>query len=372
MQFPIIAPFAKSLGATPALTGIIVGIYSLTNMTGNLVAGIALDKWGRKFPLGAGLLITALALLGYVFAASPSQLLIARALHGLSAAVLAPGAFALLGDLTRSRNIMTSMGINSLPIAIAAVVGPLLSVWLSEIAGYSFVFLLSSLLMLVVFVGFVYFATQTPTIKKSGGDSPSNNEKYKADFGRMFSAYFAALAMTVGFGALVTNFPNWIINEVGSSSASGIGFAILSLFGMATMVSPLMSRGYASTRIVPLTFGLGIIGLGLILLTTLTGIWGAMASMAVFGIGFGMLFPTMKTILTEATSIHTRGRAFGVFYAIYSLGVVVGSTGSGVILDIQGDASAGPFLFGATASLIAIPIAISIEMLRKHNSKDRY
>tara|TARA_Y100000590_G_scaffold468973_1_gene654183 strand:+ start:724 stop:1842 length:1119 start_codon:yes stop_codon:yes gene_type:complete len=372
MQFPIIAPFAKSLGATPALTGIIVGAYSLTNMTGNLAAGIALDKWGRKLPLAVGLLMTALALLGYVFASSPSQLLTARALHGLSAAVLAPGAFALLGDIARSRNIMTSMGVNSVPIAIAAVVGPLLSVWLSETTGYSSVFLLSALLMILVFVGFVYFATRTSITQKSQYNSLTDNDIYKADFVRMFTAYFAALAMTIGFGVLVTNFPNWIISEVGSASTAGVGFAILSLFGMLTMVNPLLSKGDTNTRIVSLTLGLGLICLGLILLVTLSGIWGAMVSMAVFGTGFGILFPTMKTMLTESTSSHNRGRAFGVFYAIYSLGVVAGSTGSGAILDVQGDIIVGPFLFGAAASLIAIPITISVELLRKQRYKNRY
>ena len=371
MQFPIIAPFAKSLGSTPALTGIIVGTYSLTNMVGNLVAGIALDKWGRKLPLGAGLSATSLALLGYVFATSPSQLLVSRALHGLSAAVLAPGAFALLGDLTRSRNIMSSMGVNSLPIAIAAVVGPLLSVWLSETAGYSSVFLLSSLLMIVVFAGFIYSSTQTLAIQESSCDSPNASEHHKADLGRMFNAYFAALTMTIGFGALVTNLPNWVISEAGLRSSSGIGFAVLSLFGMATMISPLMSKGGANTRIVSLTFGLVLIGLGLILLSFLGGIWGVMISMAVFGTGFGMLFPTMKTILIEATSSHNRGRAFGVFYAIYSLGVVVGSTGSGVILEFQGDAGGGPFIFGAAAALTAIPITVFVEMLRKQPSNSR-
>ena len=90
-----------------------------------------------------------------------------------------------------------------------------------------------------------------------------------------------------------------------------------------------------------------------------------------FGTGFGMLFPTMKTILIEATSSHNRGRAFGVFYAIYSLGVVVGSTGSGVILEFQGDAGGGPFIFGAAAALTAIPITVFVEMLRKQPSSSR-
>ena len=40
VQFPVVAPFARTLGAAPALVGLIVGVYSLTNLLGNLAAGV--------------------------------------------------------------------------------------------------------------------------------------------------------------------------------------------------------------------------------------------------------------------------------------------------------------------------------------------
>ncbi len=51
IQFPIVAPYAGSLGAAPALVGIIVAAYSATNLIGNLIAGLILDRWGRKGPV---------------------------------------------------------------------------------------------------------------------------------------------------------------------------------------------------------------------------------------------------------------------------------------------------------------------------------
>ncbi|UTW69317.1 hypothetical protein KHA80_20975 [Anaerobacillus sp. HL2] len=45
---PIIAPFAQNLGATNLLIGLIIGMYSLTNMGGNIIAGLWIDKFGRK------------------------------------------------------------------------------------------------------------------------------------------------------------------------------------------------------------------------------------------------------------------------------------------------------------------------------------
>ena len=136
MQFPVIAPFARSLGATASMTGIIVAAYSLTNLGGNITAGFLLDRLGRSVPVQAGLLLTALALLGYVFSSSPAHLLAARLVHGLSAAILAPGAFAIIGDAATEGSRMRLMGRSSAPIAAAAVVGPLIAASLGSAAGY--------------------------------------------------------------------------------------------------------------------------------------------------------------------------------------------------------------------------------------------
>ena len=155
MQFPVIAPFARSLGATASMTGIIVAAYSFTNLGGNLTAGFLLDRWGRSAPVQAGLLLTALALFGYVLSSSPTHLLAARLLHGLSAAILAPGAFAIIGDASTPGSRMRLMGRSSASIAAAAVVGPLIAAFLGNAAGYPSVFLLSASLMLIVFTVFL-------------------------------------------------------------------------------------------------------------------------------------------------------------------------------------------------------------------------
>ena len=128
MQFPVIAPYAQNLGATGILVGIIVAAYSGTNFFGNLAAGAVLDKWGRKIPVLIGLAVTTLALLGYALSGTPQQLIFVRALHGLTAAVLAPGAFAVHGDFARNEQRAQTMGLSGSFIAVAAVIGPLVEV----------------------------------------------------------------------------------------------------------------------------------------------------------------------------------------------------------------------------------------------------
>lgn len=52
---PLIAPYAQALGASVALTGVISGAYSASNLSGNLRAGCWVDRIGRRLPLVIGL-----------------------------------------------------------------------------------------------------------------------------------------------------------------------------------------------------------------------------------------------------------------------------------------------------------------------------
>ena len=67
-QFPIVAPYARSLGAGPLLIGVSVATYDVANLLGNLVTPILLARWGSKRPLVFGalvmLMVPALALVG--------------------------------------------------------------------------------------------------------------------------------------------------------------------------------------------------------------------------------------------------------------------------------------------------------------------
>ena len=366
MQFPVIAPFARSLGATASMTGIIVAAYSLTNLGGNITAGFLLDRLGRSVPVQAGLLLTALALLGYVFSSSPSHLLAARLAHGLSAAILAPGAFAIIGDAATEGSRMRLMGRSSAPIAAAAVVGPLIAATLGTLAGYPAVFLLSASLMFIVFATFLIASrSASRPLARDDQDSSAQPETGGVNYPRLIIAYTAALSMTVGLGALVAHLPTWLAEQGQSASASGIPFTTFAVIGMAIMASPLVSMGEQRGRLLPLVAGLLLISGGMLLLSASQGMLGAVAGMAVFGGGFGLLFPAMTAVVSEAASPGTRGRAFGVFYAVYSLGVVIGSVSSGALAGTYGDASATPFLLGMVATLAAVPVIALIERLAR-------
>lgn len=357
IQFPVVAPFARSLGAAPAMVGLIVGVYSLTNLLGNLAAGVLLDRFGRKWPVLGGLVATACVLCAYGFVSSPEGLLAVRAAHGLATAVLTPGAFALIGDSAAVDRRARVMGVSGAIIAVAATIGPPLASGLADRAGVGTLFLGAAGLMLVAAAAFALWA-------RDGAPAPAAEESrltngYFSLWTRpgLVTAYAAALALTIGLGTLVTHLPLALIAR-GDSGARGAVFTVYALLAVVAMAGPLgRISDRAPGRRGPLAAGLSTIGLGMIVLAAAPGAAGAMVGMAVFGLGFGVLFPAAAALVVESTERRERGAAFGVFYAVYSFGVVVGSVLSGML----GSLGEGvPFVVGAAVALAVAPVLLLV------------
>src|SRR3954465_3326517 len=64
-QLPVMSPFALSLGATPFLVGLAVGMYSFSNTIGNIISGFMTDKKGPYLILVIGIFASSLSLFLY-------------------------------------------------------------------------------------------------------------------------------------------------------------------------------------------------------------------------------------------------------------------------------------------------------------------
>jgi DHA1 family multidrug resistance protein-like MFS transporter len=155
----------------------------------------------------------------------------------------------------------------------------------------------------------------------------------------------------------VTHLPQVLVAR-GEPGARGAVFTVYAVLAVIAMAGPL---GRMSDRVPgrrgPLAAGLSSIGLGMLILAVVPSLPGAIAGMAVFGLGFGVLFPAAAALVVESAERSERGAAFGVFYGVYSFGVVVGSVMSGML----GNQGAGlPFLVGAAVALGAAPLVLMV------------
>ncbi len=62
LLIPVMALYAAGLGASVGITGLIIGLYSITNTPANILFGRLIDRVGYKVPLVAGLIGDALSM----------------------------------------------------------------------------------------------------------------------------------------------------------------------------------------------------------------------------------------------------------------------------------------------------------------------
>lgn len=155
-QYPILTPFAMSLGAGPAFIGWMMGMYSLTHLPGNLLAGVLVDRNGSRRYIVFALTAAGLILLLQAHAQLPWHLLLLRAASGFALAFLSPACMTLLASLSSDPatqgKYMSGHGIIH---TLASVVSPAAGAFIVAKAGYSGTF--STLGWLLILTGVMAF-----------------------------------------------------------------------------------------------------------------------------------------------------------------------------------------------------------------------
>ena len=367
-QLPVMATYAVSLGASATMSGVIVGAYSASNIFGNLFAGLLLDSLNRRRVIIVGMALTAAALFAYGFVESPSALLALRLAHGLAAGALTPGAFAMLGDRARSEHAK-AMGASGAIIAVAAIVGFPLSSAIEGLLGYEWIFRASGLIMLCAMAAFALLARDAPAAPtERAAPTAQDAPRFPLRDAFLGMIYAIVLAMTYCIGSLTGYLPIAIERADLAPYWSGICFTVFAVVAVAIMATPAQRSLDGKSRSLAIALGMALIGgggAGLALAALIGGGGGAaayalalmVAMMCAFGLGFGFVFPSLGAAVSERGG-GRRGIAFGVFYAIYSLGVFIGSSASGAASDALG--AVAPFAVSAAVALIALPIAAAL------------
>ena len=121
----------------------VIEAYSLLLAAFLLIGGSLGDEFGRRRIFLFGVALFALASAGCGFAATIGQLIAARAVQGLGAALLVPGSLAIISSsfavAERGRAIGTWSGFS----AITAAIGPVLGGWLIEHVSWRAVFFIN-------------------------------------------------------------------------------------------------------------------------------------------------------------------------------------------------------------------------------------
>lgn len=321
-QLPVMSTFAVSVGATPVIAGFSIAIYSLANTFGNVLSGVWTDRTGAYRVLLTGLLLSSMSLLLYQLVETSATLLIVRIIHGFTAGLIVPAAFTLSANLTASSRQGKKVAITGSFVGLAAIIGPAFSGILASLTSVPTVFVFVSLFGLCTLL-FAKFFLRDEHRLVSAVKEEKDREKPGPE---VIRAYIGAFLLMFSQGALAFLLPLHVMALGYDSRLSG---TLLSMFGLVAVLFFLLPTNQLSDRFNPTklaSLGIAIIGTSQILIGLSDTQWTLYGVLAFYGVGFAILFPSINALLIQSTTPLNRGKAYGYFYAFFSLGTVAGSS----------------------------------------------
>ena len=130
----------------------VVESYGLLLSAFILVGGSLGDLFGRRLIFGVGVVIFAAASFGCGISANIQQLILARSIQGLGAALLVPGSLAIISTSFDEESRGQAIGTWSGFTAITTAIGPVLGGWLVQHASWRWAFFINLPLAAAVMV----------------------------------------------------------------------------------------------------------------------------------------------------------------------------------------------------------------------------
>lgn len=352
MVLPLLALYAADLpSATPALIGLAMGMYGLTQAMLQLPLGWLSDQIGRKPVIIGGLLVFAL---GSVIAATADTIwgiILGRTIQGAGA--IASTVMALVADLTREEQRTKAMAVVGMSIGLSFAVALVLGPAVASLGGLPVVFWFTAAL---AFTGIAIVALLVPSppgmvfeVSESG-----------ARLGLLRRVVGSAVLLRLNFGVFVLHFiltasflvvPGLLEHTFGVDREHHwmvyLPVLMLSIAGMVPLMVLAERRGRLHQMFL---LGIALVFAAIAALDFASSSLLFYGGLWLFFVGFNYLEATLPSLLSKAVSADGKGTAMGVYSTCQFLGAFVGGAGGGWLLQHLG----AYVLTGVCLSLAAV------------------
>ncbi|MDZ8052167.1 MAG: MFS transporter [Aulosira sp. ZfuVER01] len=358
---PTLPLYMEDLGATKQQIGIVLGSFAIGMLLFRSLFGKLADRRGRKIVLLIGMLVNAIAPLGYIVVQSIPGLMALRAFHGISIAAFTTGYLALVADLAPEKNRGEIMGYMSLVTPIGAAIGPALGGYLQAASGYTLLFLLSAglagigLLCLVPIVN--------PPIHKQQQVDSNDSRFWQLLFSPRVRV-LASIMLMIGlaFGALHTFVPLFI-----KAAQVNLNPGLFYTVGALASFSVRFFTGKASDRYgrgLFITLSLVIYAVSMILLWKASSADIFLIAGVLEGAGSGILMPMISTVVADRALPQERGRVFSLCIMGLDVGIAIAGPVFGSVAEQVGYRN----MFGFCAGLTVMALLIFLTKSNKNLS----
>lgn len=367
LVLPIFSVYAHGLrGALnhPALIGIALGAYGLTQAIFQIPFGKLSDQWGRKPVIAAGLVIFAIGSVIAAQATSIEWLLVGRVVQGAGA--VAAAIIALTADLVREERWTKAMAVIGITIGISFSVSLVLSAPLAHWIGVQGIFWLTAALSILA-IGVLYGVI--PAVPARFHRDAEMNPAVLGAVLRdpdLLRLDFGIFALHTGLTALFVVLPLVLIDPkhpLLSQADQWMLYLPVMLLSFVAMV-PLIVIGEARRKLKEIfVLAIAILVAAVIWMALSShSLWSIAGALFLFFLGFNVLEASLPSLVAKFSHPGAKGTATGVYTTAEFFGAFCGGLLGG-LLYLPGQRNYSD-VFWAVAAIYIIWLAIALTMHR--------
>lgn len=331
---PTLSTYASSLGASYKMVGLIVGSYGLTQMLLRIPLGIVSDIINkRKIFIISGIAVSLVSSLGLWLFPSVGMVLAFRALSGVAAATWVTFTV-LFSSYYEGEDAPKAIGIiNSYNSA-----GQLIAILAGSIAAHFYgqhaTFIVSSIGAVIGLSLSVGLAENRDINRKPM--RPLDLLSVARDIKLLIVSVLAIFSQFLSF-ATVYGFTPIVAKNIGASSFEIGMLAMVSTF--PRIIASYISGSFCAKRFgekTTLVGGFIMTAAACVVIPYIGNLYFLYFSQLIGGFGQGLVLPMLMGLSIKNIQAEKRATAMGFFQAIYSLGMFLGPSLTGVLNDVMG------------------------------------
>lgn len=357
---PVVPFLSLELGASPTEVTGAIGVYSIGQFIASPLWGKMSDRWGRRPVLLITLSLAAALYLALPYAGSVLMLGAIRFAAGLAAGNVAT-AFAVAADVSTPQNRARAMGVIGAGLALGFIAGPFFGGLLvgDDPSSEDFVraCFTAAAVAAASAVAVALFLPETRPVDL-GAEGRGGAFKRVLGQPQVLPLLAVTLAFFTAFSAMEAIVALWAESELewGPVEVGQLlgGVGLVAAILQATVAGGLAER-FGERPV--LVAGLLIFAAGLGLLATAQFPALAWVGGGVLAAGFGLISPTLQSLISKAAADADRGALIGLNQAAASLARIAGPLSAGPLFEhVDVDA---PYAFGAALTLIALGFSLA-------------
>ena len=339
------------------------------------ISGIIGDRLNRKWLIVGSLFVWSSVTLLMGFATTYNEVMVLRALMGVSEALYMPAGLSLIADYHQGKSCSLAVGIHMTGLYVGQAIGGFGATVAAAFSWHTafFSFGLIGVVYALILIVFLHEKRRQPAAPIDKTDAPAKESIWKAVpvlFGSVAFGvilfYFAVLSLP-GWATknwLPTLFANSLGIEMSEAGPlSTITIAASSFLGVivgGTMSDRWVKRNIKG-RVYTSAMGLALIIPSLVLLGTSHNVAGVVSAGLLFGLGYGIFDTNNMPILCQFVSSRYRATAYGI---MNMTGVVAGAVVTQLLGRLKDSGMDLGVCFAFMGIVVTIAIVLQLAVLR--------